>query len=298
MRFLSPVYWPMWLFLLLLRLVILLPLPAIHAIGTAIGRLLYRVGSSRRRVTEINIRQACPDYTDAQVETLCRDTFRSLGISMFEMALAWWARRDYLRSISHITGMEHIGEAQQQERPIIFLTGHFTALDLGGILLALYLPLQAVYKRAHNPLFNHIMDKYRNRHLVRALPNTEIRRVIKELRDGLSTWYAPDQDFAGKDIVYTPFLGGTASTLTSTARMASMADAVVIPFYPRRLDNSAGYELVILPALEGFPSGDTQADAAAVNHCIEQMVRANPEQYAWFHKRFKNQPDGKPSIYS
>ena len=77
-----------------------------------------------------------------------------------------------------------------------------------------------------------------------------------------------------------------------------MANAAVIPFYPKRLDNGKGFELVILPALEEFPCGDTMQDAARINQAIEQMVRANPEQYAWFHKRFKNQPQGEPSLYT
>lgn len=298
MRYIAPRFWPMWIFLCLLRVIVVLPLPALHAIGRFLGRLLLRLSASRRRVSEINLRQAYPDADNARIDRLCRQTFESGGISMLEMALAWWAPRDRLRSLCHVSGFEHVEQAQRDGRPILFLTGHFTALDLGGIMLALHVPIQAVYKRAKDPLFNEVMDRYRNRHLVRALPNTEIHSVIKELKKGLATWYAPDQDFSGKDIVYTPFLGGMASTLTSTARMTRMAGAVVIPFYPRRLEDSRGYELVIMPPLDDFPGGDTLQDAAAVNRCIESMVHANPEQYAWFHRRFKNQPDGQASLYS
>lgn len=297
LSFLLPRYWLMWVFFLYLRLVTLLPLRLIQAHGAMIGSLLYHLSASRRRVTRINIKQAYPDYDEQQITALSKATFKSLGISLFELALAWWARRDYLLSKCKLTGMQHIEKANSEGRPILLLTGHFTALDLGGILLAMYLPIQAVYKRAHNPMFNFFMHKYRNKHLVRALPNTEIRSVISQLKKGLATWYAPDQDFAQHDMVYTPFLGGIASTLTSTARMTRMADAVVIPFYPKRLEKGRGYELVILPPLDDFPAGDELADAARINQTIETMVRQNPEQYAWFHKRFKNQPDGKASIY-
>ena len=297
MTFLLPQYWLMWLFLLYLRLITLLPLRLIEAHGAALGLLLYRLSASRRKITHINIKQAYPDYSEQQIETLSKATFKSLGISMFEMALAWWARRSYLKKKCTLTGYEHIEKARTENKPIILLTGHFTALDLGGILMAMYLPMQAVYKRARNPMFNYLMHKYRNKHLVQALPNTEARTFMKDLKNGLATWYAPDQDFAHKDIVFTPFLGGIASTLTSTARMAQMTNAVIIPFYPKRIGHGKGYELVIYPALENFPSGDTMQDATHINKTIEQMVYTNPEQYVWFHKRFKSQPDGKPSIY-
>lgn len=297
LSFLLPKYWLMWLFFLYLRLSILLPLRITEAHGAMLGMLLYRLSPSRRRVTRINIKQAYPNYSEQQIKNLSKTTFKSLGISVFEMALAWWASRNYLKKKCKLTGFEHIEKARAKNKPVILLTGHFTAIDLGGCLLAMYLPLQAVYKRAHNPMFNYFMHKYRNKHLAHAYPNTEVRRFMKELKNGAAIWYAPDQDFAQHDIVFTPFLGGMASTLTSTARMAQMTDAVVIPFYPKRIGKGNGYELVILPALQDFPIGDTETDASRVNQSIEKMVYQNPGQYAWFHKRFKYQPDGKPSIY-
>ena len=66
----------------------------------------------------------------------------------------------------------------------------------------------------------------------------------------------PDQDFADQDIVFTPFLGGIATTLTATAKLAKMTGAAVVPFYPVRLEGGQGYKLIVLPALENFPSGD------------------------------------------
>lgn len=295
-RWLLPKYWGMWLFFAFLRIVILLPLQWIEAIGGFFGWLLYRLAPSRRRVTRINIQQAYPEYSELEIKKLIKASYKSLGISMFEMALAWWASRDYLRAHCSVEGIEHLEQALAKDKGVIMLTGHFSTLEIGGILMALYTPLNAVYKKAHNPMFNTFMDFYRNKHLQKAIPNTSVRDFIKGLRNGVATWYAPDQDFT-QNIVFAPFLGGIAGTLTSTAKMAEMTGASVVPFYPQRLDKGKGYKLVILPALENFPSGDQQEDASCVNLAIEEMVRKNPEQYVWIHKRFKTQPEGRPSIY-
>ena len=295
-RWLHPKFWGMWLFFAFLRIIILLPLSWIEAIGSFLGWLVYRLAPSRRRVTRINIQQAYPEYTEVEIKKLIKSSYKSLGISIFEMALAWWASRDYLRAHCTVEGMEHLEAELAKGKGVIMLTGHFSTLEIGGILLALYTPLNAVYKKAHNPMFNTFMHFYRNQHLREAIPNSNVRGFIKGLRNGIATWYAPDQDFSD-NIVFAPFLGGIAGTLTSTAKMAEIARASVVPFYPQRLENGKGYKLVILPALENFPSGDQIEDATRVNQAIETMVRKNPEQYAWIHKRFKTQPDGKPSIY-
>jgi KDO2-lipid IV(A) lauroyltransferase len=294
---LAPRYWPAWLGLGLMRVSAMLPIRTQQAMGNALGALAYRLVKSRRRVAAINIRQAYPDYSDEQVEALVHASFLSLGNSLFEAAQAWWTSRDYLRSITRVEGRQHLDDALARGKGVILLTGHFTTLEIGGRLSGLLATLNGVYKKAHNPMFNAVMRHYRATYGEHLIENKDVRAIVRGLRKGRATWFAPDQDFADQDIVFAPFLGGTATTLTATARLAQMTGAAVVPFYPRRLPDGEGYQLVILPALENFPEGDKLRDAARVNRALEDMVRANPEQYGWVHKRFKRQPEGSPALY-
>ena len=295
--YLAPRYWPLWLAFGLLRLMAMLPIRWTQAVGSGLGLLVYRLVPSRRRVARINIRQAYPDYTEEQIRALNITSFRSLGISVFEFAHAWWRDRDYMRSICEIEGKEHLDRALTRGKGVILLTGHFTTLEIGAMLIGLYTTLNGVYKKAHNPMFNAFMAHYRSTYGEELIENKNVRALIRGLRRGRATWFAPDQDFADQDIVFTPFLGGIASTLTATARMAEMTGAAVVPFYPLRLDRGRGYRLVVLPALEEFPSDDILKDSARINRAIEDMVYANPGQYGWVHKRFKHRPPGEASIY-
>lgn len=287
----------MWLLFGLMRLISMLPLAWTQATGAFIGLMIYRLVPSRRRVARINIRQAYPDYSEAQIRELNIASFKSLGISVFEIALAWWGNREFMRSICQIEGKEHLDKALANGKGVILLTGHFTTLEIGAMLVGLYTKLNGVYKKAHNPMFNAFMTHYRSTYGEELIENKNIRAMIRGLRKGRATWFAPDQDFAEQDIVFTPFLGGMASTLTATARLAEMTGAEVVPFYPVRLNKGKGYKLVIMPALEGFPSNAIEQDSARINHAIEQMVYANPKQYGWVHKRFKTRPPGEPAIY-
>ena len=295
--YLAPKYWPMWLAFGLLRLMTMLPIRWTQAIGAGLGLLVYRLVPSRRRVARINIRQAYPDYSEEQIRILNIAGFKSLGISVFETALAWWADREYMRSICEVEGKQHLDDALSRGKGVVLLTGHFTTLEIGAMLVGLQTQLNGVYKKAHNPMFNAFMAHYRSTYGEELIENKNVRALIRGLRKGRATWFAPDQDFAEQDIVFTPFLGGIASTLTATARMAEMTGAKVVPFYPVRLDRGQGYRLVILPALKDFPSSDIENDSARINKAIEDMVYANPEQYGWVHKRFKYRPPGEPPIY-
>ena len=296
--YLGPKHWPLWFAIGLLRLSVFLPTSVTYHLGSALGRVLYRLMPSRRRAARINLKQAYPDFTKEEIDTLNKKTFKSLGISIFEMGAAWFEKDSVLKKLCQIEGKEHLDQAIAQGKPIILLTGHFTTLEIGSRLIAYYCDkYSGVYKKARDPFFNALMVKYRSTFGDHLTDNKNVREIIRNLKNGHATWFAPDQDFKRQDIVFTPFLGGTASTLTATAKMARISKAVVIPFYPVRLENGQGYKLIVLPALENFPTDDIQADSARVNKAIEDMVYACPEQYLWLHKRFKTQPDRSTNIY-
>lgn len=261
--------------------------------------LIYRTISSRRRVARINLKQAYPEYSDAEIDKLNKKAFRSLGISIFEMGVAWFKSGNALRKLCQIEGKEHLDHAIERNKGVILLTGHFTTLEIGARLIGFYTSkYNGVFKKAHNPMFNAVMVRYRSKFGDKLIENKNVRAIIRGLKTGHATWFAPDQDFADQEIVFTPFLGGIASTLTATAKLAKMTNATVIPFYPVRLENGKGYKLVVLPPLQDFPSGDIEADSARVNKSIEEMIYNNPEQYLWSHKRFKTQEDRKTNIYA
>lgn len=297
--FITPRYWLVWFGIGLLRLISMLPVSIIWLLGKGLGILIYRIVPSRRRAARINLKQAYPDYSDEQIDQLNKKAFRNLGISMLEMGVAWFKPTPYLKSRCQIEGLEHLDTAMKKNKGVILLTGHFTTLEIGSRLIGFYADkYNGVYKKAHDPLFNAIMVKYRSRFGDQLIENKDTRAIIRGLKNGHATWFAPDQDFANQDIVFTPFLGGIASTLTATAKLAKLTGAAVVPFYQVRLDKGEGYKLIVLPPLEDFPSEDIETDSARVNKAIEDMVYACPEQYLWSHKRFKTQPDRTTNIYA
>jgi KDO2-lipid IV(A) lauroyltransferase len=297
--YLAPKYWPLWLVIGLLRLATFLPIPVLHSFGAALGMLLYRSVPSRRRAARINLRQAFPELSDNEIDELNKKSFKSLGISVFESGIAWFKKSDELKQKYQVEGQEHLDRAMAKNKGVVLLTGHFTTLEMGARLIGTCVDkYNGVFKRAHNPLFNALMVRYRSKMGDALIETRNVRAIVRGLKKGHATWFGPDQDFADQEIVFTPFLGGIASTLTATAKLARMTGAAVVPFYPVRLANGQGYKLIILPALDNFPSGDIEADCARVNKTIETMVYSCPEQYLWSHKRFKTQPDRRTNIYA
>ena len=294
--YIAPKFWPTWLALGLMRLVVSLPLPAIEFAGTVLGKLLYITLTSRRKVTDINLRIAFPDASDDEIIRRRKLCFKNMGIAAFELAFSWWQDKRLL-ALCEVEGLEHITKIQDGGRGVIILTAHFTCLEIGGPVLNHYVPFQVMYKRAHNKLFDAFMRYHRARLYKAIVDYHKPITMIKGLKKGNAAWYAPDQDFSGKDMIYIPFFGVQASALTAPARFSQMTGAAVVPYYIKRKPAGQGYKLVILPPLENFPSGNTEGDALVVNQTLEHLIMQNPEQYLWAHKRYKNRPEGEAAIY-
>ena len=279
-----------------MRLVTFLPLPGIAFCGTMLGKLLYILLPSRRQITDINLRIAFPDANEKEITRLRKLSFENMAIGAFEQGLNWWRNDDILK-MCEVEGEENL--IPPEGKGIILLSAHFTCLEIPGpaVIHHLPMPLQVMYKHAHNKLFDAFMIYHRKQLYEAVVDYHKPMAMIKKIKKGNAAWYAPDQDFRGKDMVFAPFFGVQASTLTAPARFSQMTGAPVVPYYIKRKADNSGYKLVFLPRVENFPTGNEEEDARAINKTLEDLILHNPEQYIWMHKRFKNRPEGAAAIY-
>ena len=263
-------------------------------IGLGFGRLAIR----RRRIAEINLALCFPELTAIQHTALLAEHFAALGIGLFETATAWWAPDEKLHGLARVEGAEHLQQALDRGKGVILLTGHFTTLELGARFITWQQPFHAMYRSHKNLLYETVMRRERKRRSrLPPLPHEDLRGLLRAFKQGRAVWYAPDQNHGLRNSVFAPFFGIPTCTLTATSRLAALSGAAVVPYFPRRLSGTAGYEVVILPALENFPSSDITADTQRINELLEHYIRRAPEQYLWVHRRFKTRPPGQPSLY-
>ncbi|MDH3220977.1 MAG: LpxL/LpxP family Kdo(2)-lipid IV(A) lauroyl/palmitoleoyl acyltransferase [Gammaproteobacteria bacterium] len=293
----SPRFWPMWCIIGLLRLVSLLPYPAGLAVGRALGRLVFLLSRSRQRIVDINLERCFPEKSLAERNRIKTEYYQNMGISIIELAMCWWWPPSKLERLVEIEGREHLDAVLDSGRGVILLSGHFTSLEIGGRLLVLSVPMQVMYRTQRNELFDSYLFTRRNSYFVNTVSRKNTRQLIRGIKQGVPTWYAPDQDFSRERNVFAPFMGIETATITAGSRLAAATGAAMLPFYPVRKKDDSGYLLRIEPPLPDFPSGDDLKDATAINHTIEKIVRRYPESYMWIHQRFKTRPPGEPPFY-
>lgn len=293
----GPRTWPSWLGLGVAVLAARLPWRLQRALGDLLGRMLHATLGRRRRWAEVNLALCLPALGEADRAALLRRSFVSLGQGLFEFLRAWWGDTATQLAATRFEGVEHITRTLAAGRGVILLSGHFHTLEICGRLLCAHVPVAGMYRRHANPVMEWAVRRGRLRYASAMFAREELRACVKHLKAGGLVWYAPDQDMRGKDVVFAPFFGVPAATITATHQLARLSGAAVIGFFHRRNPDGPGYTIRITEPLADFPGPDPATDAARVNALVEAMVREAPAEYLWIHRRFKRRPGGEVSPY-
>ncbi|MFH0934383.1 MAG: lipid A biosynthesis acyltransferase [Pseudomonadota bacterium] len=274
-----------------------LPLAVLAVFGNGLGLLLYLFAAERRNVADVNLSLCFPEMGEEERRRLLRRHFQAIARSIIERGILWWASGERIKKLVRIEGEEHFRAALG--KPVIILSAHFAAFEVGGYWMTLHADAVDVYTKQKNPHVNAFLLKNRGRFGNQLLYSRQegMRPVIKAVREGRPLYYLMDQDVKLRDGMFVPFFGVQAATVTSLPRLVEITGAKIVPCITRVLPGGAGYVTTFYPAWENYPSGDVAADTRRVNEFIEQRVLEMPEQYFWLHKRFKTRPKGEKKFY-
>jgi Kdo2-lipid IVA lauroyltransferase/acyltransferase len=281
---------------LFMRLLALLPRAWVRALGRVLGLALHALIASRRHVVDTNLRLCFPQWSSGQRRRVARGVFVHVAQSFLDRGWLWHADPAVVRSRLTITGAV---DELEGSAPTILFAPHFVGLDAGVTALTQQLPrpMIGIYTRQSNKVVDEWVLQGRHR-FGRARPMSRedgVREIVAALRAGDLMYLLPDMNFGPEESIFVPFYGVPAATVPSLSRFARLGRAKVVPVITRL--TPAGYEVRILPAWAGFPSGDVPADTALMNERLQGWIDEMPDQYYWVHKRFKTRPPGEPPVY-
>ena len=272
------------------------PLPWVRALGAVLGRLLYVLVASRRRIVLTNLALCFPQLDPAQRRALARQTFVCFAQAWLDRSWLWHGSPEQLAQRLHLHGALHEFDGQA---PTIVFCPHFYGLDAAATAINMNVPrhFTSIYTPQANPLIDAWVKAGRLRFgRVRLFNRSDgVKDNVSALRAGEVLYLLPDMDFGPDGSVFVPFFGVQAATVPSIARFARLGRAKVISVVPRMTD--AGYDVELFPAWEDYPTGDLEADTLRGNQWLERFIASMPAQYFWVHKRFKSRPPGEPPVY-
>ena len=120
-----------------------------------------------------------------------------------------------------------------------------------------------------------------------------MRKILRALKQKRMVGILLDQSARLDQGVFVNFLGRMSCTNKGLALMASKSGAPVIPTFGVR-QKDGRYLLIFEKEIELKMSGDKNRDiednTALFTRAIEEYIMKYPDQWAWFHRRWKTLP--------
>ena len=282
--------------ILFMRLLAMLPLAVVRAMGKLLGWVLYVVVAPRRRVVTVNLMLCFPELPAQEIKGLTRQTFIYFAQAWLDRSWVWHAPKSWILRRVTLTGA--VEELAGTEPTVVFVP-HFVGMDAawGGVTLRIPRQSTTIYTDQSNRLVDRWILRGRSRWgNMRLFGRAEgVKPIVAAIRSGQPLYLLPDMDFGPQESIFVPFFGIPTATVPSLSRFARLGRAKVVTVVVSM--TATGYQVEVLPAWDNFPTGDAVLDTALMNKKLEGYIRAQPAQYFWVHKRFKTRPVGVPEVY-
>ncbi len=290
-----------YLFLVLEKILMLLPKRVRRSFFLGLANLAYFLSKRYSKVVRQNLEFVYGNNLDEQfIEDITRYSYRSLMLNfLYTLEGRYYTLDDIAKKVK-IENVEVIKKVQEQNRPIIFVTAHYGAWELGAEMLsASVLPMTVVYKKLNNKYFNdYILSSRSKWRMDYVEKHGAAKSLIKRLNDKKAVAFLMDINVNKKDGITVDFLNHPTLQVKSTAYLARKFDAALIPVLVHADENDEHYTLKIYDEIVPPKTDDVENDILISTQMqaswLSREILKNPKPWFWLHRRWKND---YPAIY-
>ncbi|MCK5242566.1 lysophospholipid acyltransferase family protein [bacterium] len=273
----------------------LLPYAVALWLGGVLGATFHDLVPKERTRAWNNLAIAFPEAPVSERKRITRRLFISLGKNALELFKMFsYTSEKIARLVTAVEGAQHLAAAHAQKKGVLCLTAHLGNWEI----LPIFVKQQgwssaAVAQALYDERLDILLNNFRESHGVPVIKRQQVTRdIIRSLRENRLLGILNDQD-TGVDSRFAPFFGKMAKTPIGIFRLARKLSCPVVPVFITRQKDGKN-KVFIEPALEVPVTQDEEKDlvecARLCNAAIEKFVRQFPDQWVWFHQRWKSQP--------
>jgi len=273
-------------------IVALLPMAVVRRIGASIGHVAYGVDRHHRRIAIENLTAAFPAQPDAERRAFARAMFAHFGSLLLELLKFGTYTREQMLAAVELEGDERVRHAYQQERGVLFFTGHFGYWEMQALVEPLqHPPISVLARPLDNPRLHDMLERIRTRTGNSVIyRDGAVRKVLRELAANHGVALLIDQHLHTPDAIYVDFFERAAATTSALAALALRTGAPVIPVFALPLPHGR-YRLVYEHPVDPPRTESPDAIRDFTQRCtdvLEMYVRRHPELWLWMHRRWRN----------
>jgi Kdo2-lipid IVA lauroyltransferase/acyltransferase len=268
-------------------------------LGRGLAVFFLRHGSSRhRRLVAANLQRAFPGLSVSERGALQNRVYRHFaGVLTDLLRVAGSGKLDPLLARTEVRNAAALERALADNRGVILFSAHFGNWEWLPLAISRQLgrPLVSIARPMDNPFIERRLHKLREQLGSRIIDKQgALRRIMAMLDENQPVYLLMDQNTVRREAVFVDFFGHSAATVPAVAQLHLRRAVPLLPvflhFEGRRAVAEIGDAVAFTRGAD--PGEDVRRLTQQLTALIEAEIRRFPEQWFWFHNRWKTQPQG------
>lgn len=263
-----------------------------------LAKLTYYLFPLRRQVVLENIdRVFCDRLSASDRKKLAQCFYGHMMLLILENLRSSWMSEGEIKRHVRVEGYETVVKAAEKNKGVLLFTGHFGNWEFTPVGAVLQFDVfKGRFHILRRLLSNKAFEKVLFRRFYKAGLNvipkkSGLNQVLEALaRNDVVVFIMDQYARPDKDGILVDFFGKKAGTYKSLALIARGTGAPVVPVVCYR-ESFARHVMKFYEPVEWVedpdPDREIQENTRRYNEALERMVLDHPDQWCWFHRRWK-----------
>jgi len=286
------------LFAVIVLLIKISPLFLIKLNRKLVQYLLIKLSNRHSGIVARNLKIAFPHYTTGEISALTRAISHHFS-SVFVEIITIFVKKQPEKILEKVEILhpEVLERALDKKKGVILFSGHFGNWELIPLILSRQLnqKVNSVAREMNNPLVEKKVKQFR-KYMGSELiyKRNSMRTILKRLEKNGIIYLLIDHNTIAREGVFVNFFGKPASTVPSVSQLHLKRAIPIIPIFIHYEEDKIVLELLEEIDATGTSTGNQKEDILQLTRrctsLIEEKIRQYPEQWFWFHNRWKTRP--------
>ena len=254
------------------------------------SRIITSIGPIFRskKIIKSNILKAIPYLNSNEEKQIIHKMWGNYGRILSEYIFIKDFRNGNLIDNLQIEGQEILEKIKKNNKPVIFISGHFNNFELMAMHIERSgINLAAIYRPLNNKFLNFIMEIIRKKYICKNQIKkgfSGTKQLLSFFKNGSSIALMIDQRVSQG--IKSKFFNHEALTTTIPAQFVKKFYCDVVPIYIERI-GEINFKLKVYEPLKYNDNDTIESITTNLNSVLEKMILKNPEQWIWSHNRWK-----------
>ncbi|MCV3551420.1 lauroyl acyltransferase [Campylobacter sp. CNRCH_2013_0855] len=274
------------LFYILKTFVKILPSKLLNSFANLVALITYKLNHKHRKIIDINLKICFPEKDQKWRDETSLNIYKNFAKFGIDFIKNQNASKEEIINKIYFDDEEQILNIMQSKRPLIVTTAHYGNWELLALSFgAKFQGISIVGRALDSVIMDKILSKNRTQFNIELIEKKGgLKKMLKALKEGRSLGILTDQDAVDGESIKIQYFNQEVNFIAGASVLAKKTNAMILPCFVYQKDKK--FFVKTFKALDASKASIEELTKYQAK-CCEEMIKFKPDEYFFFHKRFK-----------